>query len=261
MSSWLNSQDDLLASQLTQLTASSQASQSQPTDLLVGSDSAAPSDYDGYHSAAAAAASASAPHTLAGYHYDDGPDELGDEALVLPEHACKYCTIHNPQSVVKCGICSKWFCNGTGRTSGSHIVQHLVRSRHREVNLHKDSSLGETVLECYNCGCRNVFLLGFIKARTESLVVILCREPCLSSPAVKEMNWDPAQWLPLIADRCFLDWLVKTPSSDDSARALDISAQQVRAVIVRHQIFFLIDQLQFFLLISSFHPNFELNCP
>lgn len=84
-----------------------------------------------------------------------------------------------------------------------------VRAKHKEVCLHKDSPLGETILECYNCGCRNVFLLGFISAKTESVVVLLCREPCLSVNALKDMNWDLSQWCPLIDDRCFLQWLVK----------------------------------------------------
>lgn len=84
-----------------------------------------------------------------------------------------------------------------------------VRAKHKEVCLHKDSPLGETILECYNCGCRNVFLLGFISAKTESVVVLLCREPCLSVNALKDMNWDLSQWCPLIDDRCFLPWLVK----------------------------------------------------
>ena len=84
-----------------------------------------------------------------------------------------------------------------------------VRAKHKEVCLHKDSPLGETILECYNCGCRNVFLLGFISAKTESVVVLLCREPCLNVSALKDMNWDLSQWCPLIDDRCFLQWLVK----------------------------------------------------
>jgi RNA helicase (UPF2 interacting domain) len=58
------------------------------------------------------------------------------------------------------------------------------------------------VLECYNCGCRNVFLLGFIPAKSDSVVVLLCREPCLSLGALKEMDWDLTQWSPLIEDRC-----------------------------------------------------------
>ena len=76
-----------------------------------------------------------------------------------------------------------------------------VRSKSKQVSLHPDSPLGETVLECYNCGCRNVFLLGFIPAKSDSVVVLLCREPCLSLGALKEMDWDLTQWSPLIEDR------------------------------------------------------------
>ena len=50
-----------------------------------------------------------------------------------------------------------------------------MRSKCKEVTLHKEGALGETVLECYNCGCKNVFLLGFIPAKAESVVVVLCR--------------------------------------------------------------------------------------
>ncbi|KAJ6389130.1 hypothetical protein OIU77_027473 [Salix suchowensis] len=124
----------------------------------------------------------------------------------------------------------KWFCNSRGNTSGSHIVNHLVRAKHKEVCLHKDSPLGETILECYNCGCRNVFLLGFISAKTESVVVLLCREPCLNVNALKDMNWDLSQWCPLIDDRCFLQWLVKIPSEQEQLRARQISAQQINKV-------------------------------
>ncbi|XP_008786216.2 regulator of nonsense transcripts 1 homolog isoform X1 [Phoenix dactylifera] len=148
------------------------------------------------------------------------------------EHACRYCGVQNPACVVRCNIpsCRKWFCNSRGNTSGSHIVNHLVRAKHKEVCLHKDSPLGETILECYNCGCRNVFLLGFISAKTESVVVLLCREPCLSVNALKDMNWDLSQWCPLIDDRCFLPWLVKVPSEQEQLRARQISAQQINKV-------------------------------
>ena len=70
--------------------------------------------------------------------------------------------------------------------SFSHIVNHLVRSRNKEVTLHRDSPLGETVLECYNCGRRNVFMLGFISAKEESVVMLLCRHPCLHQNTLKE---------------------------------------------------------------------------
>ncbi|GLJ46454.1 hypothetical protein SUGI_0979100 [Cryptomeria japonica] len=157
---------------------------------------------------------------------DDGNDYSKRDT---PEHACKYCGIHNPACIVRCNVpsCRKWFCNSRGNTSGSHIVSHLVRAKHKEVCLHKDSPLGDTILECYNCGCRNVFLLGFISAKTESVVVLLCREPCLSVNALKDMNWDLSQWLPLIDDRCFLQWLVKVPSEQEQLRARHVTAQQI----------------------------------
>ncbi|KAJ7517717.1 hypothetical protein O6H91_21G037200 [Diphasiastrum complanatum] len=165
-------------------------------------------------------------------------DEAGDDdshdysKRVLPEHACKYCGTHNPACVARCNVpsCRKWFCNSRGNTSGSHIVNHLVRAKHKEVCLHKDSPLGETILECYNCGCRNVFLLGFISAKTESVVVLLCREPCLSVSGLKDMSWDLSQWQPLIDDRCFLQWLVKVPTEQEQLRARQISAQQINKV-------------------------------
>lgn len=158
-------------------------------------------------------------------------DDLAGEDFnkKLPPHACNYCGVHNPACVVRCNVpsCRKWFCNGRGSTSGSHIINHLVRAKHKEVCLHADSPLGDTILECYNCGCKNVFLLGFIPAKTESVVVLLCRDPCANATGLKDMNWDLAQWLPLIDDRCFLPWLVKMPSEQEQLRARQVSAQQI----------------------------------
>ncbi|XP_074264721.1 regulator of nonsense transcripts 1 homolog [Silene latifolia] len=165
-----------------------------------------------------------------GDEIDGFVDEFGKGDF--KEHACRYCGVANPACVVRCNVpsCRKWFCNSRGNTSGSHIVNHLVRAKHKEVCLHKDSPLGETILECYNCGCRNVFLLGFISAKTESVVVLLCREPCLSANALKDMNWDLSQWCPLIDDRCFLPWLVKVPSEQEQLRARQISAQLINKI-------------------------------
>ena len=59
--------------------------------------------------------------------------------------------------------------------SRSHIVNHLVRARCNEVTLHKNGPLGETLLECYNCGSKNVFKLGFVPAKADSVVMLLCR--------------------------------------------------------------------------------------
>ena len=71
----------------------------------------------------------------------------------------------------------------------------------QEVSLHKEGPLGETVLECYACGNRNVFVLGFIPAKAESVVVLLCRQPCASQNALKDLNWEQDSWRPLIKDK------------------------------------------------------------
>ncbi|CAE7690500.1 UPF1, partial [Symbiodinium pilosum] len=145
----------------------------------------------------------------------------------LPEHACRYCGIHSPGSVMKCRGDGKWFCNN--RLPGlpsSCIILHLVRAKQKEVSLHPESTLGEITLECYNCGQRNVFLLGFIAAKSDSVVVLLCRL-CLSNNALKDSNWDLAQWQPLIEDRSFLPWLVKIPDAKEQMRSWNITAAQV----------------------------------
>jgi len=79
----------------------------------------------------------------------------------LPYWACTYCNIHSPASVVKCSATGKWFCNAKiPGLPASCIVYHLVRSKHNEVVLHKESPLGEITLECFLTGTKNVFQLG-----------------------------------------------------------------------------------------------------
>lgn len=174
---------------------------------------------------------ASITNDLADLQFEEEDDEGGGGSSSyvkeLPAHACKYCGIHDPATVVMCNNCKKWFCNGRGSTSGSHIINHLVRAKHREVTLHADGPLGETILECYSCGVRNVFVLGFIPAKADSVVVLLCRQPCAAQNSLKDMNWDQEQWKPLITDRCFLAWLVKQPSEQGQLRARQISAAQI----------------------------------
>lgn len=164
---------------------------------------------------------------IAELQFEDEDEESVMPLKELPKHACKYCGIHDPGTVVMCNICKKWFCNGRGSTSGSHIVNHLVRAKHREVTLHNEGPLGETVLECYSCGVRNVFVLGFIPAKADSVVVLLCRQPCAAQNSLKDMNWDQEQWKPLISDRSFLTWLVKIPTEQEQMRARQISAAQI----------------------------------
>jgi len=157
--------------------------------------------------------------------FEEDEDEDAYCIKNLPEHACRYCGIHDVSCVVQCNSTKKWFCNGRGNTSGSHIVNHLVRAKCKEVTLHRAGQLGDSLLECYNCGCRNIFLLGFIPAKADSVVVLLCRQPCAKQN--NKVIWDVTQWQPLIQDRSFLSWLVKIPLDEEQRRARQISALQI----------------------------------
>ncbi|KAG7153385.1 Regulator of nonsense transcripts 1-like, partial [Homarus americanus] len=164
---------------------------------------------------------------LADLQFEEEDEENAFYTKELPEWACRYCGIHDPASAVMCNVCHKWFCNGRGNTSGSHIINHLVRAKHKEVSLHKDGLVRDTVLECYACAVKNVFVLGFIPAKAESVVVLLCRQPCAAQSSLRDMNWDPEQWKPLINDRALLPWLVRVPSEAEQLRARQITAQQI----------------------------------
>ncbi|ODV85571.1 hypothetical protein CANARDRAFT_7677 [[Candida] arabinofermentans NRRL YB-2248] len=142
----------------------------------------------------------------------------------VPEHACAYCGIHATDCVVKCNTCKKWFCNTKSSGTGSHIVNHLVMAKHNVISLHEESDLGDTTLECYNCGNKNVFVLGFVSAKVDSVVVILCRLPCAQ---IKDANWDTEQWQSLIEDRQLLPWVAAQPDEEQSIDARLITPAQI----------------------------------
>lgn len=79
----------------------------------------------------------------------------------------------------------------------------------------------------YNCGSKNVFLLGFIPAKSDTVVVLLCRQPCAALTNSRDINWDTSQWSAIIDDRSFLSWLVKVPSEAEQLRARQISMAQI----------------------------------
>jgi len=163
---------------------------------------------------------------------EDEDDHYGTFAIdpyeedALPEYACRYCGIHEPDCVAKCVESRKWFCNAVG-SGGSHLVHHLVKARFNQVQLHPESPLGDAVLECYNCASKNAFVLGFVPASSSSVVVLLCRVCVETVPALKDMDWELGQWHPLIQDRKFLPWLIKVPSDKLLLRARDVSQAQM----------------------------------
>lgn len=152
-------------------------------------------------------------------------DHQDNSYMGLSEASCSYCGLDSMNSVIKCDTCDKWFCNSkNGSGSSSHIVTHLTLSRHNCVSLHKDSDLGDTKLECYNCGKQNVFNLGYISAIQDQVVVILCRLPCSQ---LKDSNWDSNNWNPIIELKQFLPWISAIPSEDELITARTINYQHI----------------------------------
>ncbi len=146
----------------------------------------------------------------------DAESDLSDSSSLEssnPEWACSYCGFRtNPSAVVKCMQTNKWFCNARNVNSSSCIVAHLVKANRKEVVLHKSSPLGDSVLECYATGARNVFALGYVPCvGDENTVVLLSRDIPASHATIKGLNLDMSQWEPLIQDRAFVDWLVSHP--------------------------------------------------
>lgn len=67
-----------------------------------------------------------------------------------------------------------------------------VKSKCKEVQLHKESPLTDTVLECYASGSRNIFVLGFVPVKSENTVVLLARDTPPNHPTIKVRQgaWD-----------------------------------------------------------------------
>ena len=73
------------------------------------------------------------------------------------------------------------------------------------MQLHKSGPLGDSILECYNSGSRNVFALGFVPVKGENTVVLLGRDTQPNAPGIRDLNLDLSTWQPLIGE----DWLVQ----------------------------------------------------
>ena len=91
--------------------------------------------------------------------------------------------------------------------------------------LHPDNPIGVDNLECYVCGGKNIFLLGFVTLE-ESQVALVCRMPCLTTNNT-DLNWDPNDFMPMVQEKTLADWLVKPSSDNTMKRARQITYEQV----------------------------------
>ena len=94
---------------------------------------------------------------------------------------CAYCGLSSEAHLAQCLECKKWFCNGkVDNLCPSHIIFHLTKSKHKEVFLSQASQVGEITLQCYNCSCKNIFLLGFLESKEGGSGFIVCRVASLT---------------------------------------------------------------------------------
>ena len=71
------------------------------------------------------------------------------------------------------------------------------------------------------------FSLVSYPPRAKNVVVLLTRDVCVNRSKLEEMNWNPDEWLPLIKDGEFRDWLVKRPAEKDLLRARRVTRDQI----------------------------------
>lgn len=141
------------------------------------------------------------------------------------KRACEYCGFNKIESLIRCDDCMKCFCNGPGETYSTHAIDHLSRSGHKKVSLFGSGIFDNEALECHNCGCQNIFSLGFITSTLGDLV-FLCRQPCDSQELLEPLKLSVEAWLPLICERQIVTWLVCGLSKYERSKCLKVSSQK-----------------------------------
>ena len=131
----------------------------------------------------------------------------------LHKSTCTYCLNSNPKTLSQCYECKQYFCNSVMPEFGSHLIIHLVRAKHKTIKLHKESALGDIILECFFCGRRNIFALGFApyRANKTNELIICCRKfNCSSSETISTHELNPQEWEPLIKEKRIVDFILSS---------------------------------------------------
>lgn len=129
------------------------------------------------------------------------------------QHSCAYCLNNEVKYIAQCFDCKQYFCNSVISDLGSHLVVHLVRSKHKQIQLHKESVLGDIILECFFCSKRNIFALGFApyRANQNNELIICCRKfNCATSETISTHDLNPNEWEPLIKEKRLIEFILPT---------------------------------------------------
>jgi regulator of nonsense transcripts 1 len=70
-------------------------------------------------------------------------------------------------------------------------------------------------------------MMGYITAKADSVVVMLCRIPCAQQAAQKSNNWQAEDWKPLVDEKQIVPWLVKSPTHQQQMRVRQITTSKI----------------------------------
>ncbi|EAY17561.1 regulator of nonsense transcripts 1, putative [Trichomonas vaginalis G3] len=162
-----------------------------------------------------------------GYTPKEDPtiDDEPQEELVIDRPCCSYCLCDIPECLVKDKAIGRWFCNGRGKALHSHIIHHLVKSRHMEIELPPQNPYSQIPMTCYLCHSTNIFRLSFVQSQKTGKYFVLCRE-CCNDPQLHLYSLDLAHRQLIVQQTQMLEWLVRPPShaeSKDGFRFCDIT--------------------------------------
>ena len=89
---------------------------------------------------------------------------------------CLYCNCDDENCLVKCCESGKYFCNGIGEDSCSHIVHHLHHNQYHKIQLPPSNSYSKIDFCCFFCQNDNIFELSFIKKKEDGNYCIACSD-------------------------------------------------------------------------------------
>ena len=101
--------------------------------------------------------------------------------------ACAYCQNFEPNSIVKCFDCEKWFCNNKYDRKESDIFLHLFKSKHRKVCRFQDKDPHGMPIYCQNCQQADIYQLIVVPTQNNLILCIVCQRKSAIGPG----KWEP----------------------------------------------------------------------
>lgn len=126
---------------------------------------------------------------------------------------CAYCGCSNIKCLAKCSTTGLYFCNGKGVTTKSHILHHLQKIQSDEIELPEGNPFASASQECYVCGSKNVFKLGFLQIPDGTLYYV-CRSPCQFDERFHRKDGENL-FQPLVTENQILPQLVNVPEPEE----------------------------------------------